>query len=446
MVTDGQRLLTQTGVVRLSDTEEEVPFGAALRRRRLAAGLSLRALAERIHYSKPYLSKIETGQRRPSLELARQCDTALRADGALLALVPQTGTGRTPATAGPGDDEWTISLDSQGRGGFGAITNRNSRAIGAVTPLTWAMPPAVGTGHYGPAELRSFRTMFDEMRRAGHAMAPAALLPILIAQTHALRLLARAGGPGVRTEALYLASRFAEYTGWLAQEAGDDRGALWWTDLAVEYATMAGDRDLAAFALVRRGLVAMYRYDARETIAVAKQAQAAQCSARVRGLAALREAQGHALAGDYNLCRRRLDRAATLLAAARNADDGRPPLGSTTVADPVAMVTGWCLYDLGRAREALPYLATEFAAVPAYAHRTRARIGVRYALALVAAGELEHACAVTEGVLDSAIMTDSATVRVDLRRLAQELSRRSGHRAVRAVMPALIAALSTAYR
>lgn len=430
----------------MSDNQEVVPFGAALRQRRLAAGLSLRDLAERIHYSKPYLSKIETGQRRPSLELARQCDAALHAEGALLALVPTT-TAEAPADpTGPSDDEWTISVDSSGRGGFGAVTTRGSRTRGAVTPLTWAMPPAVGAGHYGPAELRSFRSMFDTMRRAGHAMAPATILPILITQTHALRLLARAGGPGVRTQALFLASRFAEYTGWLAQEAGDDRGAMWWTDQAVEFAATAGDRDLAAYALVRRGLVAMYRYDARETIAVAKRAQAARCSARIQGLAALREAQGHALAGDYDLCRRRLDRAAEMLESARNASDGQPLLGSTTIADPVAMVTGWCLYDLGRPYEAVRYLASELAAVPAYAYRTRARIGVRYALALVAAGELEQGCTVADGLLDCAIMTDSATVRVDLRRLAQELSRRGNHRAVKALMPRLVTALSTAYR
>ena len=45
--------------------EQGKSFGAELRRRRVAAGLSLAQLAARIHYSKGYLSKIETGHKPP---------------------------------------------------------------------------------------------------------------------------------------------------------------------------------------------------------------------------------------------------------------------------------------------------------------------------------------------------------------------------------------------
>lgn len=43
-------------------------FGAQLRRRREAAGLSLTELASLTHFTKGYLSKIETGQARPRKE------------------------------------------------------------------------------------------------------------------------------------------------------------------------------------------------------------------------------------------------------------------------------------------------------------------------------------------------------------------------------------------
>jgi DNA-binding XRE family transcriptional regulator len=430
----------------VSGSEEPVPFGAALRRLRLDAGLSLSDLARHVHYSKSHLSKIETGQRWPSPDLARRCDAALEADGALAALAPTATTDAQSLPAGPTDDQWVISVDGSGRGGFGAVTHRDSPRMGSISPLTWALPPAIGAGHRGSSEISSFRSMFGEMRRVGHAMAPATLLPVLIAQTHALRLLATTRRAPTRAEALFLASRFAEYTGWLAQEAGDDHGALWWTDRAVEFAAASGDHELASYALVRRGLVAMYRYDARETIAVAKQAQTARCSPRIRGLAALREAQGHALAGDYRRCKRALDEGAVLLDSASGAEDGQPVLGTTTVVNPVAMVTGWCLHDLGRPRQAIELLERELVLAPEHAHRTRARIGVRYALALVAAGELEHGCTVVDGILDAITLVDSATVRVDLRRLAQDLNRQNTHRAVRSLMPRLIGALSTAYR
>ena len=54
-------------------------FGEELRRRRIASGLSLRELAVRVHYSRGYLSKVETRQAPASIELARLCDAALRA-------------------------------------------------------------------------------------------------------------------------------------------------------------------------------------------------------------------------------------------------------------------------------------------------------------------------------------------------------------------------------
>ncbi|MEU9391904.1 helix-turn-helix domain-containing protein [Streptomyces sp. NPDC048324] len=62
-------------------------FPAQLRRLRRERGLSLADLARQTHYSKGYLSKIETGVKRATVDVARQCDHILRADGELLRLV-----------------------------------------------------------------------------------------------------------------------------------------------------------------------------------------------------------------------------------------------------------------------------------------------------------------------------------------------------------------------
>lgn len=429
----------------MPDSDGLEPFGAALRRERLAAGLSLRDLAQRVHYSKSYLSKIERGRKPPSRDLARRCDVALRSRGSLASLVLARGQDVPSLPAGPVDDQWVISMDSDGRGVFSAVTHADGAAIGTTSPLAWRMPPTTRAHRRGSSQLGSFRLMFDEMRRLGQAAAPASLLPILAAQTHAVRLLAASSAPQTRAKALVLAGRFAEFTGWIAQEAGDDEGALWWTARAVEFAAAGGDRELGVYALVRRGLIALYRHDARETIAAAERAQAARCSPRIRGLAALLEAQGHALAGSYDRCCYALDRAMGLLEDAAMLDDGLPVLGTTTVRNPVAMVKGWCMYDLGRPRRALAELEGELAAVPDFAHRTLARIGVRYSLALVAAGEVDHACTMVDRLVDPIVSTDSATVRTDLRRLAQELTRRHTRTAVKEIMPRLIGALRTTY-
>ncbi|MGW5398380.1 nSTAND1 domain-containing NTPase [Streptomyces sp. NPDC003952] len=74
-------------------------FPAQLRRLRVERGLSLGDLARRTHYSKGYLSKIETGAKPVTLEVARSCDRALGAEGELLRLVPENEGAAPPAAA-----------------------------------------------------------------------------------------------------------------------------------------------------------------------------------------------------------------------------------------------------------------------------------------------------------------------------------------------------------
>ncbi|WP_405769051.1 helix-turn-helix domain-containing protein [Streptomyces sp. NBC_01538] len=77
-------------------------FGPALRELRLERGLSLADLARITHYSKGYLSKIETGRKPANCDVARLCDEALDADGTLLVLLPPALREGQPV---PGDDE-----------------------------------------------------------------------------------------------------------------------------------------------------------------------------------------------------------------------------------------------------------------------------------------------------------------------------------------------------
>lgn len=71
-----------------TDGADTTTFGTALRRARQSASLSLADLARLGHYSKGYLSRIESGERRPTIQLATRFDRLLHTGGALLALVP----------------------------------------------------------------------------------------------------------------------------------------------------------------------------------------------------------------------------------------------------------------------------------------------------------------------------------------------------------------------
>lgn len=432
--------------------EQSPVFGAELRRLRIAAGLTLAQLASSVHYSKGQLSKIETGLKRPSAELARLCDAALDAHGTLAALAParpqRNATGAVPHL----DEETEETPRSPASPSRRQVIAVGAAAVLAVGPTDEVRAagtrssgtPAAGLTAPGEPLLSACRALLDQYRRLGQVSPPSVVLPVMAEQTRALRALAVRTSSRTGQELLALAARFAEYTGWLSQEAGDESAALRWTAHAVDLAEASGDDDLASYALVRRALITYYRGEADDTVALAEGARCDRLPPRIRGLAAQREAQGHALAGDHDACMRGLDRARTLLSKDPGPRPGAPVLGTTHLTDPVPMITGWSLVDLGRPRAASEILDRECARLPTDAWRTQVRYGVRRALAHALAGEIDHACELTEQLLPLAVNVSSATVATDLRRLSRTLSRHPRNRSYLAIAPHLTAALTPA--
>ncbi|WP_235884113.1 helix-turn-helix domain-containing protein, partial [Saccharopolyspora elongata] len=419
-------------------TEQPTLFGAELRRLRTAAGLSLTRMAALLHYSKGYVSKIETGGKRPTPDFARRCDSLLEAGGELASLVPaRSSEASLPEVNGDGE-VWLMGLDSGGKSWFRPMDRRQVLAAGAASVLAFGM----GGGHAIAEDgtVSTFRTMFDQFRTLGQTASPSVVLPALIAQTHTLReLAAQSRRPKLRGELFALNSRYAEFAGWMAQESGNDQAALWWTDRAVELAEAGEDRTLAAYSLVRRALVAMYQRNAQHTIDLSRQAQSSATTARIRGLAALHEAQGHALASDYDACMRALDHAREMLSTSQ--PEAGPVLGTTNLTDPVEMIHGWCLHDLGRIHAATAVLDREVQRLSPQALRSQARYGVRRALAHASAGDIDHACALVGQILGVVDTVGSATIITDLRQLSHVLARHHRVRSVRELQPRLITSL-----
>jgi len=416
-------------------------FGGELRRRRVAAGLSLRDLAALVHYSRGHISKVESGLTVASMEMARLCDRVLRADGELLATAANVRATRRRAADGR-SAKAPVTGDGQGRQSWSVPIVREDLVTAHLPMVAIAVvSPAQASVAQAEAATATFAAMFGQLRLLGQRVFPGVLLPTLIAQTQTLRGLAASARNPPRSALLGLAARYAEYTGWMAQEIGDDHAALWWTDEAVRLADAAGEPEMGAYALVRRALVGMYRGDAAETIELARMAQAdPRASERVRGLAALREAQGHALTADRSQCDRALERGRKHLVRS-GYEPGTAVLGSSAVADPAAMTTGWCLYDLGLPAAAAVTLGGEIARLPGHACKARMRFSARQALAYAAAGELDHACELTRELLISAQELASATIRLDLIRLARALNRWPTHSSVRDLQPELTCAL-----
>lgn len=403
-------------------------FGPELRRLRQEAGLTLTEFSVALNYDKGYLSKVERGKRSASLALARRCDAFLGANGELqrLAVRPETTSDATDTAS-----SWRIGRRAVLSASTGTLIDLGLKLGGQASSAADPLLP-------------SFRTQFDQLRKLGQSTAPGALLPLLETQTRMVAGLAAGIPTAHRAPVLLLASRFAEFTGWMAQEAGDSGAALGWTGEAADLARAGGDPYLGSYALVRRALVTLYGGDAAGTVALARRAQSDGLPPRIRGLAAQREAQGHALVGDERDCLRSLDRARELLDSDDARSDAEPVIGTSHVSDPAAMTTGWCLHDLGRPKAAAEILDRECRRLPPHALRTRARYGFRRSLAHAAAGEVEHACAIAGELLGVMPAVPSATVNSDVRRLARELSRFRSNRAVRDLQPALARVLASA--
>ncbi|MEW2072845.1 helix-turn-helix transcriptional regulator [Streptomyces sp. NPDC013433] len=421
-------------------------FGPELRRLRTASGMSLAQLAGKVHCSREYLSKIERGIGTPSDRLARLCDAKLGAGGDLIALLerPARAAVEEAESVPPfgGSGPWALHLGTDGATGFTACDPAPpaDERVPAVA-AKWAVAPRFLTGGSVEEALTVFRGMYRQCRSLGQCSGPAVVAPMSIAATAALRGLGRGEPSRHRAAALRLAARFAEYTGWMVQEAGDDSAARWWTGQAAGLAEAGGDTEMTAYTLLRRAELALYQDDSMSTVELAKAAGTQAQDVRTRKLAAQREAQGHALMGNEVQCRRALERASELADDAGEHGDDDLILGSTHLPDLTAFVTAWCLRELGEAEKAIALLDSGKESIAPHALRARARHGARLALALADAGDVERACAQTVSVAHHAMTTDSTTVRADLRQLRSSLATRRKHPAVRDTLPLIAASL-----
>jgi len=406
------------------ETSMAESFGELLRKCREAADVSMGALAKRVNYSKSYLSKIENDVKPPNANFARLCDNALDAGGTLINAEHAARERPQPAVDLGGLDRRSMLAGTMLAGAGSLI---GIALAGGPRPVP---DEGVVTG---------LRTSFEQLRLLGMRTSPTVVLEPLVAQVRTVQALARENPDPARSRLLLLAGRIAEYVGWLSQEAGNEQGALWWTRYAADLARASGDGDgdIVTYTLIREAGLALYRQDGITTIDLAQQAQQDRnASPRTLGLAARREAQGHALAGDRDACERALGRAEELFDSYTVDVRAYPVLGSTAP-DPLTLARGWSMVDLGRVDEASAVLDRVLTQLPVTNRRTRARFGARNSLAYALAGEIDQSCATLAETIDDAAQVDSATVRMDLRELSRCLSRWRGHHAVREIFPSL---------
>ncbi|MFF8293733.1 multiprotein-bridging factor 1 family protein [Streptomyces sp. NPDC016309] len=347
-------------------------FGVVLATLRARRGWSVREFARRANVSEGQICNLESGVRNPTPAVAAACDTAFGTGGELVELA--------------------------------GVSRRGARAESVIE----AGPVVAG-----------YERILRELKDIGRSTGPGFVTASMKSIT---RILTDAGSHAVgrqRAEIWLLASKFAEYTGWMAQEAGNPAEALRWTNLAVRWGAHGGDETVAAYALVRKAFIAQHRGDTCAVIGFADQAAGHPAANPViRAHAARRAAQGHARRGDAGACQEALERFRSH--AAEAIGDRTPHWGPRIENGNPRLIEASCMLSLHRFELAADLFAAEHRpAVPADSN-SRARFAVRQATALAGSGRLDDACHIVEATLPVIRRIDSATARAELGRFVEQ--------------------------
>jgi hypothetical protein len=190
----------------------------------------------------------------------------------------------------------------------------------------------------------------------------------------------------------------------------------------LQLAQEAGDADMIAWSLVWQSRWAAMRHDARGAIALADAAERAPGAAdKIRGLGALKEAHGHALADDLPACER------SLADAYGRLDGGDPMMLSDELgrrddsAAPYVQADAARCWLLLRPQQAVAMLE---GALRVWPHDRTRGLGVQQArLALACASDdVDRAAAEGMKALDMAKATKSDMTMRELRRLDDQLA------------------------
>jgi DNA-binding transcriptional regulator YiaG/tetratricopeptide (TPR) repeat protein len=271
-----------------------------------------------------------------------------------------------------------------------------------------------------PEAIRRLRTILMEYVKIDNLLGPAHLLDLVALHLNFIGELLTLASGRVRVELLTVGAWYAEFAGWLYQDAGNPRVATYWTDRALSWVQAADDPLRVSYVLMRKSNQASGLGDAGRTLDLARAALRGEdrLAPRVRALALRQEARGHALSGDPTACARALDAALEQAAAAPgdHGDDDRALAGYCTPSY-IDGEAADCWMLLGQPRKAVAILEHGLAAWPAPYQRDRGLNLARLAVAHATDREPEQACAVAQEAAGIVSNTWSARATAELRRL-----------------------------
>jgi hypothetical protein len=281
-----------------------------------------------------------------------------------------------------------------------------------------------------PQVIGYFDRLLTEHYTADQILGPHQLLGPVMSQLDMLDGLRQHARPPVAKPLLRVLGQYAEFVGWLQQDAGDLPAAMYWSDRATQWAQSASDYQMAAHLLVRKSNIAYLADDANTVIELAAAAQDApgDIDPKITALAAQQEARGWAMINNGDRCRRKLDTAAQLLST--HPDGGEP---TTTVyiqyydLGVLEDQSATCYRSIGRAKDAIAIFERRIAgSLDANLHRDCGYQMAKLANTVLATKQPEPERAAQLGLtcLDLAHQTGSARIGKELGTLDATLTAR----------------------
>lgn len=365
---------------------------AQLRAARRAAGHSLAGMAALTHFSKPYLSLIETGRRTPTPEVIDRYEQVL---GVAI------GTAPDPVRLA---HEW----------------------LTADPHTTWYLAAGRRVGSTLVAELEA---RVIHLRHLDDTISSNRLLPLVLAELdHAEHLAREASYPdpvGVRL--LGVVGELAQLAGWVASDAGHYQHAQRLYLSGVTSAQSAGDRSLGAQLLSSLAYQTATIGNRDDALLIARSAVtgAPEAAPLVRALLLERLAWAAARTHDPDATRRALD-----------AVDDAYTQHTAGIAEPewvywldraeIDVMAGRCLIELGTPTAAQPLLTRALAGYDNSHVREIALYQTWLAEGYAKAGDLDAARTILDQTSAAAGHADSARLRRRIDAVTNLINRRAG--------------------
>jgi transcriptional regulator with XRE-family HTH domain len=407
-------------------------FGAELRRRRTRGGLSQAELGKLVFVSGDLVRRVETAERFPALEFARQCDSALNAGGALARLWPLLVRERNANN--PNDK--TLTATDLHRPALDWLLEQ------PFAPSIDADPTGARVGDDAVAEVGVALDMF---RRRDHAEGAGGVSDEVDAylRTALPRLLT---GCMANSVGLYsLAAGFHELRGYQAVDQGVDGLAQRHYLRGLELTRAAGDRLLGGYLLgVSIAHLALHCREPDEALRMAQTAvhgTHGQAGPRLQAALMAVVARARARMGHERDCTRALAASERHLASA---DGTHEPAWIAYFTLPyLADEKAHCFHDLGHGKLAQQEIADALRTL-APSHTRRLAIDTALlASSLARTGDVERACAVGCQAVDQAASTASQRTTQRIVALRADLDSYASHPGVveltdyiRTVLPA----------